>query len=134
MLCGQGGGLDFMSEIFNKQHQKELRQKLRKQPIKVERLLWNRIRYKQLGYKFRRQHGVGKYIVDFYCPKVKFIIEVDGSTHAIEQEMYQDNIRQEYFEGLGLVVKRYTNSNIKDNINEVLSDIINICRKLDKNK
>lgn len=91
------------------------------------------MRHQELGYKFRRQHGIGKYIVDFYCPKLKLIVELDGVTHSTEEEVAYDNKRQKYLEKLGLVVKRYWNSEIKENINWVLGDILEVCRKLDKN-
>ncbi|MFH0891208.1 MAG: endonuclease domain-containing protein [Candidatus Falkowbacteria bacterium] len=122
-----------MSEIFNRQPQKRTRQTLRKQPIIAEKRLWSKLRHQELGYKFRRQHGIGKYIVDFYCPKLKFIVELDGDTHSTEEEIIYDDKRQKYLEKLGLVVKRYWNSEIRENINGVVGNILEVCRKLDKN-
>ena len=121
-----------MSEIFNRQHQKEIRQKLRKQPIIAENRLWNKLRHKQLGYKFRRQHGIGKYVVDFYCSQLNLVIEVDGATHSTSKEKQYDLKRQDYLERLGITVKRYCNSEIKESISWVIGDIFEACKKLDK--
>ena len=69
-----------MQQIYNLKNQKSIRRILRQQPIRAEKILWQKIRMKQLGYRFRRQFGIGKFIVDFYCPKLKFAIELDGGT------------------------------------------------------
>ncbi len=107
---------------------------LRKQPIKAERILWWKLRNKQLGYKFKRQFGIGKYIVDFYCPKLKLVIEVDGATHGTNQKITYDNTRQKYLESLGITVKRYLNIDIFEHLDDVMESIIEICEKLDDNK
>ncbi len=123
-----------MTKIYNKQLQKEARRILRKQPIKAEKILWWKLRNKQLGYKFRRQFGIGKYIVDFYCPKLKLVIEVDGATHGTNREIIYDNIRQRYLESLGITIKRYLNIDIFNNLDEVVNNVIEICKELDDNK
>lgn len=119
-----------MTKLYNKTEKKELRRILRKQPILSEKLLWNRLRRKALGYKFRRQFGIGDYIVDFYCPELKFIIEIDGATHVTEKEIEGDKIRQCYLERLGLIIKRYTNNQVKNNIDFVVGDIKDFCDRL----
>ena len=61
---------------------RDLRKALRKQATPAERKLWSIVRDRRLdGYKFRRQHGIGRYILDFYCSKAKLAVEVDGSVH-----------------------------------------------------
>ena len=77
------------------------------------------------GFKFRRQHGIGRYIVDFYCPELKLAIEVDGDIHAIAENIEKDVSRQEYIESLGIQVKRYKNDDIKHNLDSVLKDLYN---------
>ena len=119
-----------MTQIFNQQKQKGLRRKLRKEPISCERKLWNKLRNNQLGYKFRRQYGIGRYIVDFYCPKLKLVIEIDGATHSTEEEEERDEERQKYFESLGLTVKRYLNVDIINNFDEAIIDISKACDEL----
>ncbi len=121
-----------MTEIFNRKPQKRLRRYLRKLPIQAENRLWNKIRNKQLGYKFRRQYGIGNYIVDFYCPVLRLVIEIDGATHSTPEEIKKDKIRQNYFMKLGLNIKRYTNNDIRKSLEEVLSNIIETCKELDK--
>jgi very-short-patch-repair endonuclease len=119
-----------MTQIFNKQLQKIIRRKLRQEPIGCERKLWSKLRNNQLGYKFRRQFGIGQYIVDFYCPKLRLVIEIDGATHCTEEEKNNDRVRQEYLENLGLTVKRYWNIDIKNNFSEVIYDIQKVCEQL----
>lgn len=119
-----------MKKIFNLKKNKGIRRKLRKEPIKAERLLWTKIKNNQLGYKFRRQHGIKNYIVDFYCPTLKLVIEIDGATHITEEEIKSDKIRQGFIESLGLKVARYTNHQIMTNMDFVLDDIIRMCREL----
>ncbi len=123
-----------MTKLYNIQSQKETRRILRKQPIKSERLLWQKLKNKQLGYKFRRQFGIGKYIVDFYCPKLKFIVEVDGATHCTDGEVAYDKIRQKYLESLEMTIKRYLNSDIYNNLDSVVGDIIETCQNLDRKR
>jgi very-short-patch-repair endonuclease len=67
--------------LFNDPDQKSFRKELRNEPTRAEYLLWQALKGSALGYKFRRQHGIGKYVVDFYCPSKRLVVEVDGDTH-----------------------------------------------------
>ncbi len=118
------------AQIFNKKSNKNFRKKLRKLPIRAERELWGQIRNRRIGYKFRRQFGIGKYIVDFYCPELKLIIEVDGATHTEDKEIEHDNKRQKYIEKLGLKVIRIRNIDIMERLEAVVEKIIRECNKL----
>jgi very-short-patch-repair endonuclease len=120
-----------MAQIFNLPYQKNLRSKLRRQEIGAEKELWFRLKHDQLGFRFRRQYGIGRYIVDFYCPRLKLVIEVDGATHSTEKEIAYDIERQKYLEGLGLTVKRYNNYSIHTNVGNVVTDIYETCLELD---
>jgi len=72
--------------------------------------LWNILKSKQLdGRKFRRQHSIGNYIVDFYCPSEKIIIELDGDPHGDYIQIQKDEIRDKYLEYLGFTVIRFEN-------------------------
>jgi very-short-patch-repair endonuclease len=83
-----------MAQVFNKKPFTELRKDLRRIPPKPEQLIWNRIRNRQLGNcKFRRQVGIGRYVVDFYCPQKKLVIELDGESHYVGDAPMQDKIR-----------------------------------------
>ena len=72
--------------------------KLRRQQTFAEEILWNYLRTKPLGFKFRRQHPFSVYILDFYCHELKLAIEVDGSIHNIEEVKENDEIRQKQLE------------------------------------
>lgn len=103
---------------------KKLRRKLRKNMTAPERKLWRRIRKKQLGAKFRRQHQIKEYIVDFYCPQKNLVIEIDGDTHyANEKSRKQDKKRDKKLNKQGIKVLRFTNSEVMKNIRGVLKRI-----------
>ncbi len=90
----------------------------------AEKLLWSHLRVRQLGgLKFRRQHPIGKYVVDFVCLSKKTIIEVDGGQHAIESE--QDLLRDKWLKEEGYIVLRYWNDQVLKEIDSVLEDIVN---------
>jgi very-short-patch-repair endonuclease len=98
---------------------------LRKNMTDSEIILWSYLKGKQLqGYKFRRQHSIGSYIVDFYCPKLKLVIELDGERHGERKNITYDEVRTEYLNSLGIKVLRYWNSEIYNNIAGVIEDII----------
>ena len=105
----------------NKLH---VKRQLRKGMTPAENILWTRLRAKNIrGLKFRRQHGIGPYITDFYCPEKKLVIEVDGDVHAFDEQKKKDSGREDYFESLGLEIIRYTNNDIMHNIEGVLEDL-----------
>src|SRR3989338_6666367 len=112
-------------KIFNKSSEKRTRRKLRNEMTPAEKKLWYYLKNKQLGgYKFRRQQGIGQYIVDFYCPRLKLIIEIDGDTHFEEKMMRYDFERQRQIESLGIKFLRFTNLDIYENIESVLEEVI----------
>ena len=95
---------------------------MRKAPTPAENALWQRIRRRQIhNVKFRRQHSIDRFIVDFYAPEVAVVIEVDGAIHD-EQAEY-DALRQAYLESLGLRVLRFTNEDVMQRIEHVLAVI-----------
>lgn len=101
-----------------------LKRRLRSEMTGPETRLWSRLRARQLqGLKFRRQHGIGPYIVDFYCPEQSLVIEVDGDSHADADQMLKDQLRDRYFQSLGLRVIRYINDDIMKNLDGVLEDL-----------
>jgi very-short-patch-repair endonuclease len=103
---------------------KKLARTLRSNMTDTERLLWSRIRRKQLkGYQFYRQKPVGDYIVDFYCPSARIIIEVDGSQHYEEEGLRKDKLRDEYLKRLGFHIIRIPSSEVFTNIDGVVSEI-----------
>lgn len=92
-----------------RQYVKELRQK---RPTEAETLLWQYIRGKALGAKFRRQHIIGPFIADFCCIETHLIIEVDGGYHQLPEQQISDQERQQALESWGYRVIRFTNEDI----------------------
>jgi len=79
----------------------------------AERRLWSALRHRRLqGHRFRRQQQIGHYIVDFFCPKTRLIIEVDGSQHADEDNAWYDYHRTKWLESRGYRVVRFTNYDV----------------------
>ena len=113
-----------MIKVHNIKSQKQRRKNLRNNMTKAEIILWSKLKGKQLGYKFRRQHGIGKFIVDFYCPVLKMIIEVDGDVHGFNNQIIKDRSRQTFLESLGFIICRYTNNDVIKNIGGVLDDLV----------
>jgi len=102
----------------------DLKRRLRSNMTGPETRLWSRLRARQLqGLKFRRQHGIGPYIVDFYCPEQSLVIEVDGNSHADADQIVKDQLRDRYFQSLGLHVIRYINDDILKNLDGVLENL-----------
>jgi len=107
-------------KLFNLTKNKARRSRLRKIQTTPEKHLWTAIKNKQLGIKFRRQHGIGNYIVDFYCAELGLILEVDGDSHYSPGEILKDNRRTAFLESKKLVVLRFTNKDVMNNLNGVL--------------
>jgi very-short-patch-repair endonuclease len=110
-------------KIFNRPEQKSFRSALRRNQTEPEQRLWARLRSKQFGVKFRRQHGVGRYIVDFYCAELGLIIELDGDSHYQEGAPAYDAVRDEFMRRLGLRVLRFTNQDVMQQLDAVLEKI-----------
>lgn len=111
---------------------KRLARRLRSGMTDAEHKLWFRLRRKQLdGVPCYRQKPIGPYIVDFYLPAVRLVIEVDGSQHATEPGTTVDRIRTVYLENLGLKVIRFDNRQVLLEMDAVLEAIWNelICRR-----
>jgi very-short-patch-repair endonuclease len=102
---------------------------LRQQLTPAEDKLWSALRCRQLvGLKFRCQHPVGRFIVDFYCPSCKLVIEVDGDIHT-QQKAY-DEARTEQLESYGYRVLRFTNEEVLNDLQTVLTCIVQTAEAL----
>jgi very-short-patch-repair endonuclease len=103
----------------------EYSQNLRRKPTDAERKLWSKLRLKQLNdFQFYRQKVLGNYIVDFCCPALKLVIEVDGSQHYSEDGIKADKIRDDYLQSLGLKVLRFNDYDVLTNISGVVENIM----------
>jgi very-short-patch-repair endonuclease len=113
---------------------KDLAKGLRGNLTEAERCLWTRIRLKHLGYVFYRQKPIGDYRVDFYCPKAKLVVEVDGARHFKENTASNDRVRDEYIRSLGLTVLRFSNSEVLKNTDSVAEKIYGFLGKIRAHK
>ena len=102
---------------------KQRRQELRSRMPKAEVIVWRALRGSALGAKFRRQHSVGKYVLDFYCPEKHLAIEIDGDSHFEDGAVEYDKDRQMQIESLGLQFLRFTNEAVYTDINSVIERI-----------
>jgi very-short-patch-repair endonuclease len=94
---------------------------MRRQPTEAENKLWQVLRNRQLdGFKFRRQHAIGSYIVDFVCIREKLVVEIDGEYHNTDEQRAFDEARTTYLNALGFRVLRYTNKEVLTNLSEVV--------------
>lgn len=104
---------------------------LRKRQTSAERILWSRIRSRRLGgFKFRRQHGLANYIVDFYCEELKLVVELDGDLHGYAGKMVSDKTKEAFLMGRSFKVVRYTNLDVYENLDGVLNDLLVRCSEV----
>ena len=110
--------------IFNKASTKKNRKNLRKNQTEAELALWQKLRGKRfMGCKFFRQYGIGDYIADFYCPQRKLVIEIDGGQHYSDGKKARDKAREGYMNSLAIRTIRFTNLDVLQNMDAVLSQI-----------
>jgi len=113
-------------EIHNIKKFFDRRKELRKNQTPQERKLWWYLKDRRLlGLKFKRQHSIGGYILDFYCAEKRLIIEVDGEIHSKDENKEYDKIRDKYFEELDYKILRFKNNQIENDINGVIRGISN---------
>ena len=102
--------------IHNNPKFKGIRKELRSKATSAEAVLWTILKKKQVGgLKFRRQHSVGKYILDFYCPEMKLAIELDGEIHLHPGKRSKDLNREEFLTKWGIEVIRFENRIVFEN-------------------
>ena len=112
------GGLRFAGRV-------ELARQLRQEQTPAEKLLWALLRNRRLRrFKFRRQHQIGNYIVDFFCLEAQLVIECDGSVHNHNQQWQHDQVRDAYLVSQGLRVLRFTNEQVLNESWEVLDEVV----------
>lgn len=114
-----------MPGLHNRRNIKPVRKHLRNHSTAAESTLWQMLKESQVGgYKFRRQHSVGKYILDFYCPGLKLAIELDGEPHANPVNHQLDMERDEYLNEVGITVLRYENRWVYEYPEVIIEEIL----------
>src|SRR3989344_3942833 len=115
-----------MSYLYNNKKLKSVRKQLRNNMSQPEQILWYWLRGQRLnGYKFRRQYSIGNIVVDFYCPKARLAIEIDGDSHFVGEIAQQKDIKRDQFLiSQGIKVVRFKNSDVSESIDGVTEIII----------
>ena len=117
--------------LIYKNSLKKFARELRKRMTDDEIRLWARLRLHRLnGHRFQRQRIIGNYIVDFYCPSAKLVIELDGGQHYFEEKHNADSQRDDYFKKKGLKVLRFSDTEVLKNTDTVIDEIL---RNIEKN-
>lgn len=113
-----------MKHIYNNKILRERRRELRHNLTKAERILWRSLNKIQLGKRrFFRQYSVGPYILDFYCPKARTAIELDGGSHLPNEQKLYDIERTRYLRGNDIKVLRFWNNEIESDIDKIIAKI-----------
>ena len=99
----------------------ERARELRREMTPAEKLLWEEVRAKKLGVRFRRQQIIEGFIVDFYCHKAALVVEVDGDIHDLQQE--EDARREKVLREMGLRIVRFSNNEVFKNLSAVVGNI-----------
>ena len=124
-----------LASRFNRTVPKTTRaRQLRRDLTNVEMRLWQRLRNKQLGADFRRQHPAGRFILDFYCSALQLATELDGGQHAQATAMARDSVRTRWLEERGVVMLRFWNSDVMQNLPGVLEVIAVKIAELQRSK
>ena len=109
----------------------EFAKSMRHSSTNAELLMWQLLRSKQfMNLKFRRQHVIAPYIVDFYCHEIGLVIELDGSQHGTDEAIRYDVERTKFLEALGLKVVRYWNNDVLSRTDVVLENLWEVCLEL----
>ena len=112
------------SRMYNRNSSLTRRRELRSHLTRAEALLWSNLKSSNLdGKKFTRQHGIGPYIVDFYCPECRVIVELDGAGHYDVLAQESDELRTNFLQNLGTRVIRFENKEVIENVEMVLETI-----------
>jgi very-short-patch-repair endonuclease len=115
----------YTSAKSNPKSQKDFRRHLRNNLTPAEITLWGYLKNGQVGgYKFRRQHGLGQYVMDFYCPELKLCVELDGEVHDSEQAFNHDEERTAFLQENGISVLRFENYIVREDIQTIINAIL----------
>jgi len=118
--------------VHNSKELLNIRKVLRNNPPQAEILIWKYLQKSQFDYKFRRQHSIGKYVVDFYCPELKLAVEIDGPVHDEPKNIIHDSEKTEYILNKNIQLIRIDNKDVYTNINKVIEFIKSKIEKIEK--
>lgn len=115
----------YKSAKANSQSSKYKRKILRNNSTFFEAILWKVLKAKQVnGLKFRRQHSIGRYILDFYCPSIKLGIELDGNSHYTQSGLDNDEKRTAFLNDNGISIMRFENKIVTNNPGHIVECIL----------
>ena len=121
---GQGEGVLYMRKGYRIHPIILARAREMRQPqTPAEATLWHALKNQKTGHKFRRQHPIYRFIIDFYCARPKLLIEIDGESHLQADQIEYDKARTEYLEEHGYKVIRFTNNDVRFGLNAVVGEI-----------
>lgn len=114
--------------IYNDPQQKSLRQKLRDTYVPAEVVLWARLKRRRFfGLKFRRQYGIGNFVLDYYCPEKRLAVELDGDSHYVAGAQEYDQRRTLFMTNHNIQVVRFSNQEIRYALDQVLERLATVC-------
>ena len=120
-----------MTKLYNKSSEKEKRRQLRQNITKAEKLVWDKVKDRQIEKcKICRQYSVDKFVIDFYSPELKLAIEIDGESHFENGAAEYDKERQAFLESAGITFIRFTNNDVSKSLSGVLESIAQKIREL----
>jgi len=112
-------------KIYYNPKLRQLARNLRNNSTLSEVLLWNELKGRQInGFQFFRQKPIGNFIVDFYCTKLKLVIEIDGDSHEIKKNQIRDKKKDQFLQSLGLSIIRIGDWDVKQNLSVVIEELV----------
>lgn len=118
--------MGFQMRIYYNPWLKKYARQLRNNSTLGEVLLWQQIKGRKLmGYQFLRQKPIGQFIADFYCPKLRLVIEVDGFSHLLDRNQKRDKLKDRYLQSIGLTVLRIQDNDVKFHMSSVIERLTN---------
>ncbi len=124
-------GSNNMTKHYNKIELKKRRRQLRANMTYCEKIVWMYLRKRQMKQRFLRQYSIDNFIIDFYCPKLKLAVEIDGDIHEQGEQIKYDLERQDYLENFGITFVRIKNEELLGNPNKAFERIEEAIKKLE---
>lgn len=123
--------MKYKSAESNPESQTILRRELRNHSTPAEATLWKLLKNSQAGgYKFRRQHGIGPFVLDFYCPMLRLCVELDGGVHQMPLADVKDEMRTKFLNEQGIIVLRFENDIVWRNPQSIVEKIIEFGKRI----